>query len=64
MADEQKNYFEFLDIPDGSGGSNRWYATDAEAQAAIAEIEEEISTLDPATYASVQTCQDIISELT
>ena len=64
MADEQKNYFEFLDILDGSGGSNRWYATDAEAQAAIAEIEEEISTLDPAQYASVQTCQDIVSELT
>ena len=29
MAD--KKYFEFLDIPDGSGGSDRWHAKDAEA---------------------------------
>ena len=57
MADENKNYFEFLDIPDGSGSTERWYATDAEAQAAIAQ-------LTPPTYASTQTCEDIISELT
>ena len=56
MADN-KNYFEFLDTPDGSGSTERWYATDAEAQAAIAELE-------PPTYASTQTCEDIISELT
>ena len=36
MAD--KNYFEFLDIPDGSGGSDRWHARDAEAQAGIAQV--------------------------
>lgn len=35
MADENKNYFEFLDIPDGSGSTERWYATDAEARAMI-----------------------------
>ena len=57
MADENKNYFEFLDIPDGSGGTERWYANDAEARAAIAGLE-------PPTYASTQTCEDIISELT
>ena len=55
MADNNKNYFEFLDIPDGSGGTARWYATDAEAQAAIAQI---------ASAASVQTSEDIIDELT
>lgn len=57
MADNNKNYFEFLDIPDGSGNTARWYATDAEAQAAIAQLE-------PPTYATTQTCADIISELT
>lgn len=58
MADnEQKNYFEFLDIPDGSGGTERWYANDAEARAAIAG-------LTPPSIASVQTCEDIIDELT
>lgn len=57
MADENKNYFEFLDIPDGSGGTERWYANDAEARAAIAGLE-------PPTYASTSTCEDIISELT
>ena len=35
MADP-KNYFEFLDLADGS----RWYARDAEAQADIAAIQE------------------------
>ena len=53
MADnEQKNYMEFLDIPDGNGGTTRWYAKDAEAQAAIQP------------YASVATCESIIDELT
>lgn len=56
MADNNKNYFEFLDIPDGSGGTERWYATDAEARAAIEE-------LNPASAASIQTCEDIVSEL-
>ena len=57
MADGNKNYFEFLDIPDGSGGTERWYANDAEARAAIAQ-------LDPAQYASAATCESIIDELT
>ena len=40
MADnEEKNYFEFLDIPDGSGDTERWYATDAEAQADIQTLQ-------------------------
>lgn len=34
MADN-RNYFEFIDIPDGSGGTDRRYIKDAEAQAAI-----------------------------
>lgn len=50
MADE-KNYFGFIELSDGS----RWFAKDDEAQAAIAN-------LPPA--ASVQTCQDIVDELT
>lgn len=57
MADNNKNYFEFLDIPDGSGNTARWYATDAEAQAAIAELE-------PVEYASVAETNSAISELT
>ena len=57
MADnEEKNYFSFLDIPDGNGGTERWHAKDAEAQAAIQQ-------LTPQTHASVQTCEDIIDEL-
>ena len=36
MADnEQKNYFEFLDLPDGNNGTERWYVSDEEARAAI-----------------------------
>lgn len=64
MADENKNYLEFLDIPSGSGSTDRWYVKDAEAQAAIADIEEEISQLDPASAASVETCEAIVDELT
>jgi len=37
MANEKK-YLEFLDIPDGNGGSERWYSKDAEAQASIAQV--------------------------
>lgn len=33
-----KNYFTFLDIPDGSGSTVRWHAKDAEAQANIAQV--------------------------
>ena len=36
MADnEQRNYFEFLDLPDGNNGTERWYVSDEEARAAI-----------------------------
>jgi len=55
MADnEQKNYMEFLDIPDGNGGTVRWHAKDAEAQAAIQALPK---------YASVATCESIIDEI-
>ena len=57
MADnDTKQEFQYLDIPDGQGGADRWWCEDAEARAAIEELE-------PPTYASEQTCEDIISEL-
>ena len=37
MADN-KNYFEFLDIPGQSGSTERWYAKDAEARDMIGQI--------------------------
>jgi hypothetical protein len=55
MADEQNNYFEFLDIPDGNGGTERWYASDAEARAAIAQ-------LDPASVINVSDITALTSE--
>ena len=45
MADNNKNYFEFLDIPDGSGSTERWYASDAEARAAIANVASVAETM-------------------
>ena len=57
MADNNNNYFEFLDIPDGSGGTERWYASDAEARAAIAQ-------LTPVDYASVAETTTAMNELT
>jgi len=58
MADnEQKNYFEFIDIPDGNGGTERRYARDAEAQAAI-------QSLTPVEYASVAETTTAMNELT
>ena len=56
MADT-KQEFQYLDIPDGQGGADRWWCEDAEARAAIAQ-------LDPAQYASAATCESIIDELT
>lgn len=47
---DPKNYFEFLDLADGS----RWYAKDAEAQAAISEMETSV----PSTYATKQEVTD------
>ena len=49
MADE-KNYFGFIELSDGS----RWYAKDDDARTAIAGLP---------SAASTQTCQDIIDEL-
>ena len=51
MAND-RNYFSVFNFGDGDV-----YVKDAEARAAIAE-------LDPATHASTSTCEDIISELT
>ena len=56
MADTKEN-FQWLDIPDGQGGYERKWCKDAEARAAIEELE-------PPTYASEQTCESIIDELT
>ena len=57
MANEN-NYFEFLDIPDGSGGTERWYAKDAEARAAIAQIDPasviEVADVTQLTSAQVE----------
>lgn len=50
MADD-KNYFEFIELSDGS----RWYAKDDDARTAIEGLP---------SAASIQTCQDIVSELT
>lgn len=55
MADnEQKNYLEFLDIPNGSGGTERWHVRDEEAQAAI-------QALPSKTYASESDCRAIVT---
>ena len=51
MAD--KNYFEFLDIPDGSGGSDRWHAKDAEARESLAGIPSTYATKDELNAAVV-----------
>lgn len=57
MADNDKQYFQWLDIPNGSGGKDRKWAKDAEARAAIEKI-------DPSSnVASVDTCMSIIGEL-
>lgn len=55
MADNEKVYFEFIDIPNGNGGTERRYAKDAEAQAAIQALP---------SAASIATCESIIDELT
>lgn len=57
MADNTKQEFQWLDIPDGNGGLERKYVKDAEARAAIAQ-------LDPAEAASVAEGQQAIAELT
>ena len=47
MADNvQKNYLEFLDIPNGNGGTDRWYVKDTEAATLIPV---DISTLTPSS---------------
>ena len=56
MADNTKQEFQWLDIPDGSGGLARKYVKDAEARAAIAQ-------LDPTSAATPQECAAIINEL-
>ena len=51
MAD--KNYFEFLDIPDGSGGSDRWHAKDLEARESLAGIPSTYATKTEVTNATI-----------
>ena len=63
MADNIKKYANWIDVPNGQNTKRTWFR-DAEAQAAIEEIKEEISQLDPASAASVQTCEAIVDELT
>lgn len=50
MADD-KNYFGFIELSDGS----RWYAKDDDARTAIDNLP---------SAASVETCEDIVNELT
>ena len=58
MADtDTKQDFQWLDIPDGNGGTERKWCKDAEARAAIA-------ALPSTTVASVETCRSIVTELT
>ena len=63
MADNIKKYANWIDVPNGQNPQRTWFR-DAEAQAAIEDIKEEISQLDPASAASVQTCEAIVAELT
>jgi hypothetical protein len=35
MADNTRQEFEYLDIPDGNGGEERWWCNDSEARAMI-----------------------------
>lgn len=56
MADNIKQDFQYFDIPDGQGGYERKWCKDAEARAAIAQ-------LDPASAASEATCEDIIDDI-
>ena len=63
MADNNKRYANWIDVPNGQNAKRTWFR-DAEAQAAIEEVKEEISQLDPASAASVQTCEAIVDELT
>ena len=56
MADNNKNYADYMDFPDGQGGTQRTYFRDADAQAAIAQ-------LSPAEVASDQLCEDAADEI-
>lgn len=63
MADNNKKYANWVDATNGQNPQRIWFR-DAEAQAAIEEVKEEISQLDPASAASIQTCEAIVDELT
>lgn len=56
MAENTKQEFQYLDIPDGSGGTERWWCEDAEARAAIEH-------LDPASAATDAICEDIVDDI-
>ena len=55
MAENTKQEFQGLDIPNGNGGVDRKWCKDAEARAAIDELP---------SAASIATCEAIIDELT
>lgn len=38
MAENDKQYFQWIDLPDGAGGNTRKYVKDAEAQEALAGV--------------------------
>ena len=57
MADNNKVHAEWIDIPNGSGGTQRIWYKDAEARAAIEQLE-------PTSAATPQECAEIINELT
>lgn len=66
MANENKNYFEFIDIPDGSGGTDRRHVKDAEAH--VYASRQEIAALfhgdslpGDATQFKVATTSEIIA---
>jgi len=56
MADNTKQDFQWLDIPDGQGGTERKWCKDAEARAAIEH-------LDPASAATDAICEDIVDDI-
>jgi hypothetical protein len=58
MADnDTKQEFQYLDIPDGSGGTARWWCEDADARAAI-------EGMTPPDIASVAEATAAVRELT
>lgn len=47
MANETKQYAQWIDVPDGQGGLERKWLKDAEAQVAIQYLQTTVSSLQP-----------------